>query len=244
MNKKKFIFLFLIFSTTPIFSQYYGRTEYCNSGDSLYSWALNGLKLREAPKTDTRVLITIPYGELLVVDSIVNEAIEIEMIEPIKIDDMWTKSYSHKDCMVKVRYKGYLGFVYKGFLSVLKPADLNEEEINSLTQYFKNNYAKLDSYTTDDYDLSVEEYIFKNRISYYSVYGRGCGGVTYVMPNILFQEGILLLKYFMSKRDFDKWYISSSIGKSTIEFANTNGMESLSIHKINNLTIISYNSCP
>jgi len=107
-----------------------------------YVWAKNGLNLREAPSTVSKILNYIPFGDSLTLISLTDNKFVSTLIQnggtekhPILLSSNW----------VKVKYKNTIGFVIDGYLLDIKTPKKDESPDNYLRRIsHKYGYTKLD----------------------------------------------------------------------------------------------------
>lgn len=160
--------------------------------DTLYNFALSGLKLRKAPKTG-EVLATIPFGQKLpIFRYVVNDVIE-------NIDDTW----------VEVNYNGQNGFVFGGFLTSLTPP---KENCKSLENYLDQNFMALSPKKEITY--KNEEYTEKDHVRLYYLgrivaYFRYDEGYESSSENIIFSGIQMKDAYLLARVIFKNDYIKT-----------------------------------
>ncbi|MFH2141927.1 MAG: SH3 domain-containing protein [Bacteroidota bacterium] len=226
-----------------LFSQYFYRYT---KNDSLYVWANSGLNLRETIDENSKVITTIPFGELVVVDSIFRiDETEVKVINSIKIDNHWTPEYYIKGKRVKIKYKDFKGFVFIGFLSTMKPILCETQCFYfSLDSVIEKQYGVFKTFNRDpDEEHSDIEIIFNNGYIYTFICGVNWGESSICMPNFPFDEGVLIISNYIEKMNkYNKdtgfiWYIKE-IKDNYIKFTEMSEMHTITISKINNLVII------
>ncbi|NHB70238.1 SH3 domain-containing protein [Perlabentimonas gracilis] len=250
MKKTGIIFLLILISTNI-----FAKINFLQN-DSLYVWAENGLNLREKPDLNSKIIRTIKFGELIYVDSIADsKTFEVEFIKKIKVnhidDNIFSKerenySYSINGQMIKVRYKDTEGYVFSGFISKLKPVKEFTSLIN-LKDYFELEYGllkKIESRTDFKY---FGQLIYKNGVNCYINSSPGSFDTTFILFNISFNEGLLLVYSFIERTNNiidkatnsrGKWYINA-INDEQISFSEEYGMYNAGISKNNDLIFIS-----
>ena len=98
----------------------------------MYVNATSGLRMREDPYTNSKIIETLPHGERIVVTYRAEKTVTID-----RITDYW----------YKISNRGKVGWVFGGFISENLPADLpafvglwEEEDNNRHLYYFNSNF--------------------------------------------------------------------------------------------------------
>jgi hypothetical protein len=225
---------------TNLFSQ----GVFYKKNDTVYNWSESGLNLRKSISRKSKIINKISNGAILVIDSTVaiemgDNSFDVEIIKSIDYNGIKTKNYLVNGKMIKVRYNNIVGFVYSGFLSHIKPFDLSY--LYNLEIIYKKEYGIAKEFNWGIVDYGNKEIIYNNGIVQRITNGYSWFETSYVIPNLTFQEGLLIVsKIFTSNNSDEKWYISKS-SNTMIEFKSFGDAYIGSIQKINNLIILTIN---
>lgn len=134
-----------------------------SKGDELYTYALNGLKLREQPNLNSKVLKVIDFGQKVLITDVVKNEYD-ERIEIDKIKGNW----------VSINFNEITGFVFDGYLSKFPNNALSSENLK---------FRYLDEKTQEDpYEGHQMEKVLSDYIDSYFI--KECGPVEYFDPQI------------------------------------------------------------
>ena len=132
-------------------------------GDKLYTYALSGLKLREQPTLNSKVLHVIEFGQKVQITDIIKNENE----ERIEIDNI-------KGNWVAIKFNEIKGYVFDGYLSKLPNNPLNPKNLKF--KYLEKNIEE-DSYEGHQMEKVLLEYIDTNFV-------KECQTVEYFDPQI------------------------------------------------------------
>src|SRR5687767_11673139 len=141
---------------------------------TLYCWAKGGINLRKFPTKYSEKITNIPFKtSVTVIDSIKGDPY-IDTLKktpvPIIINGNW----------IKVKYGDNIGYVFDGYLSKLKPQNLFE--------FFDGIKPKIDTLK-----FGLKETFNRKDGAYYNYIAEdGCFDHIYFIPNISFEEAVLL----------------------------------------------------
>ncbi|HBF87037.1 MAG TPA: hypothetical protein DDX39_00235 [Bacteroidales bacterium] len=209
-------------------------------GDTLFVWANSGLNLRETPNENGKILTTIPFGELVeIISETENEMFDVEIIKSKKINNKWTPNYSISGYLIKVNYKNITGYIYSGFLSKLEPI-YNIQTLYSLNEIFEKEHGIAKRFEWGNNERINNEIIFNNGFVYYERAGNAWFQTTYMLSNVRFEEGILIVYNFienMNKSQNGIWFIEKT-KDSFLTFTENSNMYNASIRQMNNIFIL------
>lgn len=132
-------------------------------GDTLYTYAFNGLKLREQPTLNSKVLHVIEFGQKVQITDVSKNEYD-ERIEIDKIKGNW----------VAINFNEIKGFVFDGYLSKLPNNPLNPENLKF--KYLERNMEE-DAYEGQQMEKELLEYID-------AYFVKECQTVEYFDPHI------------------------------------------------------------
>jgi len=202
MNRIFILLLCCCFLSTTIFA--IGNYR---QGDTLYSWAYHGLNLRKTASVKGARIVTIPYGERMVIlDSVKVKAYSIEEFPGFSIQGHWSK----------VKYGNIEGWVFDGYLSkypAINLADVDKPWRNKFPVYGKKAFGllskkrfALSSDLAGKDSLNFRDvYQFQNGVVFEFHKGGGDGGwsaVHFKFPDLSFEECYL---FFVYNSDFFKY---------------------------------------
>lgn len=237
MNKQIFLLSILTFVSINSYSQ-----KILTKGDKYYVWANSGLNLRESCSRSAKIITTIPYGEIVTIDSTQSEYnFEAEIFGSIKVKEKWTPSHSIRGYMVKISYKNNEGYVFDGFLSKLKPFD-KDKNILELEILIKNDSKIIKEFNFQKEQLYCAETMYGNGSLFFSMAADGTMYFEnmYMIPNISFEEGLLIINRLFeneNKTSEYKWYLAAS-KNNTLYFSQINSdMYVASARQMNNFFV-------
>lgn len=239
MNKQIFLLTILTFISINSYSQ-----KILTKGDKYYVWANSGLNLRESCSRSAKIITTIPYGEIVTIDSMQSEYnFEVEIFGTIKVKEKWTPSHFIKGHMLKVLYKNQNGYVFDGFLSKLKPI-AKEKSIFDLEIIFKNDSKIIKEFNSEKDQLNCTETLFSNGNLFFRIAANGGYFENmYMIPNISFDEGLLIINRLFeneNKLSEYKWYLSTS-NNNLLSFSQINNdMYVATARQMNNLFVFTF----
>lgn len=123
--KIRFLHLF-IFIISISFSTYSAQSQ--ENKKSYYVWAKSGLSIREEAQKKSEKIAVIPYGSKIEIIEISDNELTITVFPKFRYTDNW----------IKLKYKDYTGYSFKGYISEHKPPAISE---NSLKSYLNKNYS-------------------------------------------------------------------------------------------------------
>lgn len=183
---KTFPFLILIITgltvshsfSQPAFSKVY------SPGKKLYVQALQGLSLRTDTNLKAKVLIVVPFGDV------------VEVLPDTKPKVAITNS-NIAGTWVKVKYGTNSGYMFDGFLSRLKPMDKDKNYSYELADYLKGIFKAASDvkYPGNDNDETLKVTFINGIVSEYKVIEMGVTNtITFPANVITFQEMYLLAR--------------------------------------------------
>ncbi|MGJ4754754.1 SH3 domain-containing protein [Leptospira kmetyi] len=147
-----------------------------------YVFAKSGLILRKKPELNSEPIVTIPYGNRVIVslDEPLGKEIEIENLNG---------NYR------LIKYSDNTGFVFDGFLSTLIPPNAKS---NDISDYFEKNFKKVKGpiyrpANINESETKVYEIYYENGIISSTTIYLGGGYTTISIPNGTINDGKLLL---------------------------------------------------
>lgn len=186
--KKIILFLLLAFGVSN--AQIPANTK-------MYVFAPSGLSLRTAPSSSAHKVTVIPYGSFVNFLESTEEYISVKETAGFEISDEW----------VKIQYDDHIGYVFKGYLSNIKPPTkhLRENSLdNSDIQYLNETFGgqpRKDAISNFGYECEGQDcvcgysYYYENGVSYSQ---ESCNEisteVTIVIPNASLGFGYHLLR--------------------------------------------------
>lgn len=187
------------------FAQQSNQTPY-------YVWAKSGLSLRLGANTTSEKISTIPYGATVDVLSFDNNTFTVEEF----------KGFTYTTNWVKVKYNEIEGYAFYGYLSMVKPPQLNANASTEkgLLDYLKHNYKVLEKKIISKYEGCGDEtycekevlYTFENGITYSSWSGEGGGTETLGLPNTNLLQAFILASFYCDMyKDFETVYSESPL---------------------------------
>lgn len=232
--------IYITFNIVFLTSILQGQVRY-NIGDTLNVWASSGLNLRLTKESNSKILTNIPYGEkIIILDNSTDEETKVRMKVSCFIENKKTPEFNLTGRMIKVEYNKSEGFVFDGFLSKFQTFS-NEEPIED---YLNKNSEILEIFDHEKNTYSRQN-VYSNGINSFSFSPTsGCQENSYVIPEISFQEGFLIVYHILRlnrdelKNENCSWYISEIRnnhvkirGMSEIDFSG-------SITNFGNFTVI------
>ncbi|MCI4670957.1 MAG: SH3 domain-containing protein [Bacteroidia bacterium] len=165
--------------------------------DVLYVHAQSGLKLRETPGSDGKLITSMPYGAKVKFINWTNSSLKVKDFGGYEFSEGW----------VEIEYKGKRGYAFKGYLSALKPI-LSDQKNYWIRQYIEENYTLV--YTTNfNFDGKKENGKSCHRWEYYKEgllrESNTCSSESwtfrYHFPNMQMREVALLMMKLLSLKD-------------------------------------------
>jgi len=144
------------------------RTKFASIG-KVYNWA-SFLNLREAPHPDATVLALLPFGTTLTVaaeqpDSRPFASELVPNYKPFENENVLYPGRSIEGNWLKVNYEGFVGYVFDGYISEIRPYRKSSREENwevlenFISKKYPGSFAELieeentDRIVTQDEDL-------------------------------------------------------------------------------------------
>lgn len=250
---KVIVNLIFLFYTANLFS----INLYFN-GDTLFVWSRTGLVLRETGSFDGKKLQTIPFGKSVITKEAKYYRSEVEINSNLinsynKFDKSLNKeitvpSVVIKGNWVKVIWENQEGYVFDGYLSKFPPLfDFQVEYSDFIDQYLSNIFKVLQK-TEKGCDDALERSIeFGAGVSYQSIGVDGGVETNYFIPNLSYEEALILLYYsnFISENiEYETNAATSckNINSRSIEFKYYGALKQINVIEIGQLTIIKFRS--
>jgi len=179
---RKMLFLFTLIITVS-------TQGYTQSKDSLFVYATSGLNIRKTSDPNSEIISNIPYGEKILPDwTEQSENIELRIKTSRYINNKKTPEFHLSGRMVKIEYKGVVGFVFSGLLSSFQafPHD------KGFGDFLLSKFDTCKTFKYNNYYYSDQK-MYNNGInSFTQGNGGGCQETTYIIPGISLQEGFLI----------------------------------------------------
>jgi hypothetical protein len=200
---KKNLIWFLLFSCI---TKTFAMSDY-KKGDTLFVWAVSGLKLRAEASAQSKVIQTFDYGTMIEITDDNLKQVAFGLKVP-KVDSI-KGNLTLKGFWVKVKTKNTEGYVFDAFLSKMPPSKKDK------THYFEQKDVYLErifgkpkhkSYTTVSNKITFknDDFTYKNGIIRKESYGDGCFDHSIEIPNMTAEEAYLFLKVMFFATDSDE----------------------------------------
>ena len=235
--------LFNLLIVPLLLNTLYGQTFY-HEGDTLYVWASSGLNIRESFEKSSEIIGNISFGEKIVIlKTGDNKSTELRVKSSCLIDSKPTNEFFLKGKMTMIRYKELEGYVFDAFLSRFTPIP-TEYILFNFNEFLENKFDTLQILKTYTGDNTSEQIILSNGINIYTKTVSTCGQITYIIPDITFQEGFLIAYRLLhlEKKELNQndcqWYKYDS-GYNFVEiWVYDDLLYKVSIRQINNFVSI------
>jgi len=194
--------------------------------DSLYVWAVSGLKMRAKPDLKGEKIMTIPYGEKIKIERMGKSVLTINIM-PADKDQHYT-GFELEGHWRKVYYQDTSGYVFDGYLSSLPTVNISfyKNEANKqrfrceedIMQWAERNYGLLDTLVRTDsvYWNFEKRYIYGNGLVFRQIASEKSGGYNIIIPQTNLREIFLLynivyrLEDGIKFKDDGYWKVSKS----------------------------------
>lgn len=175
------------------------------TGDTLWNWAVSGLKLREKPGVQAKRIAGIPYGEKV---RIMEDGVSATAHTQKTCASPATRDcYTLKGKWVKVEYAGKTGFVFDVYLSRQPAQNLirskpgeGPSELERLQFYLKKNFGTVSADKRQDKDgIKYVDVLFNSNIRMQQRYYKTAfEEIDLNLPGWKFNEAYLLANHIFS----------------------------------------------
>ncbi len=203
LKMKKNLIWFLLFSCM---TKAFAIDDY-SKGDSLFVWAISGLKIKTEASSQSKIVQTLEYGTMVEVIDDNLKQVAFKLNVP-KVDSI-KGNLTLKGFWVKVKFKNTEGYVFDAFLSKMPPFKKHkthyfEQEDVYLERVFGKPKHKTYTTITNKIAFKNDDFVYKNGIIRTKAYGDGCFDHSLEIPNMSLEEAYLFLKVMFFSSDSDE----------------------------------------
>jgi Bacterial SH3 domain len=176
-------------------------------GESVFVWAISGLKVRMEASAQSKVIQTLDYGTMVEITDDNLKQVAFGLKVP-KVDSI-KSNLTLNGFWVRIKFKNTEGYVFDAFLSKMPPfkkhkAHYFEQEDVYLERVFGKPKHKTYTTITNKIAFKNDDFVYKNGIVREEVYGDGCFDHSFEIPNLSLAEAYLFLKVIFFSSDSDE----------------------------------------
>jgi len=226
------------------------------TNDTLFVWSKSGLTLRDTNSFSGKKLLTIPYGTFIISNEQKVYRYNDEFNVPIRESQLNSIHHSNAETIspainikgrwLSVKFQNQEGFVFDGYLSHYPPpSNYNFKFDEFIAEYLKTTFKLISKTDISDDKIKEITYNYGGGISCHSIGFEGSANGSYYIPNLSFDEILLLLLYseFIGE---NPEYLTNKVSQCThtcsrkITFKYCCALQTITITEIGRLTILEF----